>query len=142
MIQIYFLSILLNGLSACILLLGDKGETETIETSLRLSLNNSVFRLVLGILTGVIGLLKLLSPSMDNIPFLGDLLPAITGLAAGFILIFGYYKEHASFTEGDGEGEGKLEKLGTSLLKYKKGFGIVLLGVSLFHFLFPQALFL
>jgi vacuolar-type H+-ATPase subunit I/STV1 len=140
MIQIYFLSVLFNGLTGYILLLEDREETGTIETSLRLSLNNGVFRLILGILTSVTGVLKLLSPSLDNIPILGDLLPSLTGIIAGFILIFGYYREHGS--EPEEEREGKLEKIGNSLLKYKKGFGIVLLGAALFHFLFPQALFL
>jgi hypothetical protein len=73
---------------------------------------------------------------MDNIPILGDLLPALMGLLGGFILIFGYYREHGA------EGGGKLDRFGDALLKYKRGFGFILLAAALIHFIFPQALLL
>ncbi|MDR1318981.1 MAG: hypothetical protein LBJ90_05100 [Treponema sp.] len=140
MIQLYFLSVLFNGLSGYLFIWGDGGEKETIESSFRFSLHNETFHLVLGILSAVTGLLKLLSPSIDNIPILGDLVPALMGLLAGFILVFGYYREHKSVTNQ--EEDGKLDKLGEALLKYKKGFGLILLVTALAHFIFPQALFL
>jgi uncharacterized membrane protein HdeD (DUF308 family) len=140
MIQLYFLSILFNGLSGYLFLRGDREEKDTIENSFRFSFHNDTFRLVLGILSAITGLLKLLSPSIDNILILGDLVPALMGLFAGFILVFGYYREHRSVTNK--EEDGKLEKLGGTLLKYRKGFGFILLVTALAHFIFPQALFL
>lgn len=139
MIQLYFLSILLNGLTGYMLIMGEGGDVDSIETSLKFSLRNSVFRLALGILAAATGVLKLLSPSMDNIPFLGDLVPAVAGIAAGFILVFGYYREHSPLA---GESEGKLDRIGDTFLRYKKIAGFALLGAALLHFLFPQALFL
>ncbi|MDR2484726.1 MAG: hypothetical protein LBD55_04965 [Treponema sp.] len=138
MMQLYFLSILCNCLTSYILILGDSGEEESIEASLRFSPRNSTFRLVLGILCAVIGVLKLLSPSMDGIPVLGDLLPALAGLVSGFVLIFGCYRQRAAALSG----EGALDRFGDFFLRYQKGVGFILLAIAALHFLFPQALLL
>jgi hypothetical protein len=136
MIQFYFLSILLNGLTGYILSFAGDEPENSIETSLRFSLKNDTFRLILGILAAVTGLLKLLSPVQGDVPVIGDLIPAVLGLGAGFILILGYYRERSSV-----ESE-KIARLGESLSRYKKWLGIVFLASAALHFLFPQALFL
>lgn len=117
----------------------DAGEGDSIETSLRFSLRSHTFRLILGILSAVIGVLKLLSPSMDTMPILGDLLPALGGIAAGFVLVFGWYREQSSPVF---EGEGRLDRFGDAFMKYRKGAGLTLLVVAGLHFLFPQAFLL
>ena len=134
MIQLYFLSILCNGLSGYILFSGDSGES--IEKSMRLSLQNPTFNLVLGILSIVTGFLKLLSPFENRIPIFGDMIPALAGVIAGFLLTFGIYRQNSSSTEGT------LGHLGEKLLLVRKPLGLGLLAVALLHFLFPQALFL
>ena len=140
MVQLYFLSILCNSLTAYILILGNTDESDSIEGGLQFSLHSGVFRLVLGILCALTGVLKLLSPSFDSIPILGDLVPALAGFLAGFVLIFGYYRERASI--GASVSEGKLDRIGGAFLKYQKGLGFILLASAALHFLFPQALFL
>jgi hypothetical protein len=140
MIQLYFLSILFNGVSGYLLFTGDSGEDASIETSLQFSIYNQTFQFILGILCALTGILKLLSPSMDNIPILGDLVPAFAGIAAGFILVFGFYRQHTS--DRTVEAEGKLDRVGETFLRYKKGAGILLMAIAALHFLFPQALFL
>jgi hypothetical protein len=117
--------------------MGNTGESDSIESSLRFSLHNTTFRLVLGILSALVGILKLLSPALDGIPFLGDFLPGLGGIAAGFVLIFGSYRERATIAS-----EGALDRVGDAFLKYRKGVGIILLAIAVLHFLFPQALFL
>jgi hypothetical protein len=77
MVQLYFLSILLNGLSGYVLGFSGNEPDTGMGNSLRFSLNNSTFRLILGILTAVTGLLKLLSPIEGDVPVAGDLVPAI-----------------------------------------------------------------
>jgi hypothetical protein len=140
MIQLYFLSILCNGLTGYILIRNDSGDDGLIETSMRFSARNSTFRLGLGIVSAVTGLLKLLSPVSDNWPVLGDLIPGLAGIAAGFMLIFGYYREHASDVAFSGEG--KMDHIGDSVLKFQKGAGFALLFLALLHFLFPRAILL
>ena len=138
MAQLYFLSILLNISSAYIILKQDDLIEDSIIDSLKFSPKNEIFRLILGILTAICGLLKLLMPYPGSIPVLGDILPAVAGLAAGFILIFSYYRNHA----GSMETEGKLDKMGDILIKWKKAISYFVLCSAVLHFLFPQALFL
>jgi hypothetical protein len=136
MIQFYFLSILLNGLSGYVLSFRGNEPELSVEDSLRFSLNNSVFRLILGILSAVTGLLKLLSPMEGDVPVVGDLLPALLGLAAGFTLLFGYYRERSTV-----ESE-QVNRLDETIGRYKKWLGFFLLVSAALHFLFPQALLL
>ena len=132
MVQLYFLSILCNGLGGYILYAGSEGEFE--EKSLRLSVNNPTFHLILGILSAVTGVLKLLSPM--GIPILGDLIPAAGGLTVGLLLIFGIYRKDIS------EPQGALAQFSTRLLQFRKTVGVGLMITALLHFLFPQALFI
>jgi len=130
MIQLYFLSVLCNGVAGYALFAG--GDRENA----RFSINNPVFYLVLGIICIVTGVLKLLSPAEKGIPILGDLIPAAAGIIAGLMLIFGIYRQNTS------EKSGELDRLGTSLMTFRKPIGIGLMVVALLHFLLPNALFL
>lgn len=105
-------------------------------------INITTFHLVLGILCAVTGVLKLLTPiplsadASHGIIILGDFLPSLAGLAAGLMLIFGIYRQDLS------EKAGELDRLGVSLLAFRKPIGIGLIAAALVHFLFPQVLFL
>jgi len=137
MVQLYFLSIVFNGLAGFLFVFADLGGGDSAENTTKFSFIGSGFRLVIGILAAVLGLLKLLSP-MAGIPILGDLLPAIAGIAAGFILIFGFYRERSPSVDS----EESINRFGEVALHYKKAVGIALLAAALLHFLFPSALFL
>ncbi|GHV52634.1 hypothetical protein AGMMS49579_10230 [Spirochaetia bacterium] len=136
MIQFYFLSILFNAGAGFVLINEGNDVESSIESSLKFSLKNETFRLVLGILTVVTGLLKLLSSTPGDIPVIGDFVPAITGFAAGFILLFGYYRGR-SVIEDD-----KNTRLGEIVSKNRKWIGFAAMAVAALHFLFPQALLL
>ena len=137
MIQLYFLSIIFNGLTGFLLVMGDTGNNDTIEKNMKFSFTGGGFRLILGILAAITGLLKLLLP-MGKMPILGDLIPAAAGLIGGFILIFGFYREHSARAENEGD----FDRIGQAFLRYKKIAGIALLVIAALHFLFPAALFL
>jgi len=136
MIQLYFLSIVCNGLSGYVLYSDDEGGQGE---GFKLPLNNPTFHLVLGIMSIVTGVLKLLSPTMDGLPILGDLIPAAAGIISGLVLIFGIYRKNTSTIDA---AEGSLENIGSNLLRFRKPLGLGLLAVSLIHFLFPNAIFL
>ena len=115
-------------------------ENETADRS-NLSIQNPVFYLVLGIISAVVGVLKLLSPThkLDFTPgvfFLGDLIPAAGGIAAALMLIFGIYRNDTSIKAGE------LERIGVNLLTFRKPIGAGLILVALMHFLFGQMIFL
>jgi hypothetical protein len=140
MIQLYFLSILCNGLTGYILFAGDESQAD--EKSIVFH-SNPTFHLVLGILSAVTGILKILSPTvLENASpgggflILGDLIPAAAGIVAGFMLIFGIYRKENS------QSVGSMDVLGSSLLGLRKPIGIALLGVAVLHFLFAKIIFL
>jgi uncharacterized membrane-anchored protein len=137
MIQFYFLSIFFNAVSGYVLAMENQKEDRTFEAAgSTFSLDNETIRLVLGILTLVSGLLKLLSVIEGDIPVIGDLLPAVFGLLAGFILIFDYYH-----TKTNIESE-KSELIERILIKNKRWIGFVAIASAVLHFLFPSVLFL
>jgi len=135
--QLYFLSIILNGLVGFLLVFGEITEGTSTAKGVKLFFSSWGGRLVLGIAAAIIGVLKLLLPKKGP-SILGDMLPALAGIAAGFILIFGFYRENSAKSDD----EGTLDRVGDTLLHYKKIAGIVLLAVAALHFLFPTALFL
>jgi len=142
MIQLYFLSILCNGLAGYVLFTGsDNSGNDSISAS-KSPFNASTMHLVLGILSAITAVLKLLSPiplsadSSHGIIILGDFIPALAGLATGLMLIFGIYRQDMSSKAGE------LDRLGVSLLTFRKPIGIGLFAAAVAHFLFPQVLFL
>jgi len=138
MVQLYLLSIVLNGLIGFLLVSGDAIESGSATNGFRISFSSRGFRFVIGILAAITGILKFLSPILNTTPILGDMVPAVAGIIAGFILIFGFYRENSAKSDSDGQ----LNRIGDTLLHFKKVVGILLLAVAVLHFLFPTALFL
>ena len=139
MVQIYFLSIVFNGLTGFLFVFADLSGGDSAQNNAKFSSISSGFRLIMGILAAITGILKLLLPMpMGGMPILGDLLPAVASLTAGFMLIFGFYRERSSHVDS----EEKINRFGEVALHYKKAVGIALLAIALLHFLFPLALFL
>ncbi|MDR0450929.1 MAG: hypothetical protein LBH26_06660 [Treponema sp.] len=136
MIQFYLLSVLFNAAAGFVLLSGDSGEESSLEAGLRVPFRNETFRLILGLLTMVAGLFKLLSPVQGATPVLGDLIPALAGLGAGFVVLLGYYGSRPVL---DGERSSKIME---TVSRNRKWLGFAALGSALLHFLFPQALLL
>jgi uncharacterized membrane protein HdeD (DUF308 family) len=135
--QLYFLSIVFNGLVGLLFIFGDFRKTNSEEQKTPFSFDSDGFRLVLGILTAVTGVLKLFSP-VKNIPILGDLLPAVAGIIAGFVLIFGFYRNHSSNVET----EGTVSHFGEFFLLHQKTAGVTLLAIALLHFIFGPSAFI
>jgi hypothetical protein len=140
MIQFYFLSIVLNALSGYVLTRegGDftAGGDTGLDTGFHLSLQNETSRLILGVLTIVVGLLKILSSVPGDLPVIGDLIPALAGFLAGFALVFEYYRGRSTL---EPEHTDKIEHL---LMHNKKWIGFIALAAAGLHFLFPSVLFL
>ncbi|MCL2441847.1 MAG: hypothetical protein FWD13_00060 [Treponema sp.] len=129
--QLYFLSILCNSLAGYVLFAG-KDDSEKAPFLLK----NSTFHLVLGILCTITGVLKLLAPIPYNVIILGDLFPSIGGITAGLLLIFGIYRQdNYKITDT----QGAMDKLGLTLLTFRKPIAVFLFATSILHFLFPRA---
>jgi len=133
MIQLYVLSILCNGLAGYVLFI----DNDSMNEKTKFFLSGPTLTLVLGILCTVTGVLKLISPipnvsSMKAIIILGDLVPALSGIVAGLLLIFGIYRQSMSAKSGE------LDRLGVSLLAFRKPIGLGLIVVAIVHFIFAD----
>ena len=135
MLQFYFLSIVLNALSGYILITPDEGGV--LEFKKGFSLKDETFKLVVGILSAVIGVLKLLSAVEGDVPVIGDLIPALSGFLCGFILIIEYYRGRSSIAISE-----QTEKVNRLLVSNKKIIGVIALIAAALHFLFPKVLLL
>ena len=92
--------------------------------------------MVLGILTFIFGILKLLSVTQGDIPVVGDLLPALFGLLVGFTLFLNYYKMKSTV-----ESE-TVEKIDNIVIKNRSIIGLLAIIVAILHFIMPSVLFL
>ena len=130
--QLYFLSILCNGLGGYILFCGNENDNVIKQTI------PPVFNLVLGIMCAVTGVLKLLSPFGSRFIIMGDLVPAAAGVIAGIALIFGIYRQNVPSVSAPGS----LDKYALNILTFRKPIGLGLFASALLHFLFTNILFL
>jgi len=142
------MSILFNALAGYILVLGNN-DIETEGWSF--SLNNQKIRLGIGILAFTTGILKILSPVTENIPVVGDLFPALAGLAGGCILILEYFPgktaaNSAGFTDDFGDdpppARGIKRLISALAIKHKKIIGIFCLITAPLHLVFYPVIFL
>jgi hypothetical protein len=136
MIQFYLLSVLLNGLVGFLLVREKEPALPSLEAGLRFSLGNETVRLVLGIMTMVTGLLKLLSSVPGDMAVIGDLIPALAGLAGGFSLIFEYFRGHTTLSSP------QADQMEGFFVRHKKQIGLIALVSAALHFLFPSVLLL
>ena len=131
MIQIYFLSILLNFTAGVVLSAGllEKRLEETVK-------EKSSFVLVLGILTILVGVLKFLSVVEGDVKVVGDFFPAVIGIGAGLSLLSSYYRGRTDVLPAETSG------FNSFLEKYQVIIGLAAVAVALLHFFLPRVLFL
>lgn len=134
MIQFYFLSILCNALAGYALITNSEAKSSPLD-GIRSYVLDETFRLILGVMTFVVGFFKILSVIRGDIPVVGDLFPAITGLLAGFSLLFDFYKSRSSVVDE------KTVKIESFLISYRKWVGYAAIIAAGAHFLFPTVLF-
>jgi hypothetical protein len=135
MLQFYFLSVFLNVLAGYLLFFGSEGGF--LELKEEVSVKAETIKLLVGIFSAFTGLFKLLSPIEGDLPLVGDLVPAITGLLAGFALFFEYYRNRSSVEDSKHS-----ETINTILVGNKKIIGAAAFVAGVLHFLFPRVLFL
>lgn len=153
MLQFYFLSILLNLVTGLVLFcekepvqdsffdddfdLSDKASENAAANNPILGFMESKnFKLVLGVLSVLVGLMKLLSVVQNDVPIIGDLFPAAAGLVGGFCILLQFYMETNSI---DYVPNGILQRI---FVENRRTIGICCLVVATIHFVFPKVLFL
>ena len=136
MLQIYFLTVLTNiiaGLTISSSYLSTKIEGYQVFAE---KMENRKFRVVLGSITVITGIFTLLNHSSVSMAILGDLIPAITAMTMGTILIIHY------FYNEDEETNNIVKVVKDLSEKYGNILGIAGIVIGLIHFIIPTALFL
>jgi hypothetical protein len=134
MLQFYFLSIFANILAGLTLTSEYFAEKFKAFLPFKELFSKKNVKTTIGIAAFVVGFLKLLLPVQTVV--VGDLLPALAGLAMGAGLILGILRERANVSA---ETVDNLEK---TVMTYRVPLGISGLVISALHFLLPRALFL
>lgn len=137
MYQFYFLAVATNILAGAAL----AGNSTNQKLGLSSIFNRELFeqtgfRIGLGILAFVVGIFKLLTVAPEDVPVVGDIVPAVSGLILGTILTLEYYKERSDVTSPFVETLQRLFGNNSSIF----GTGGIVVGVL--HFLFPRLLLL
>ena len=101
-----------------------------------LFLGDKTLQLVVGILSALTGLMKLLSPIQYDVAVVGDLIPALAGLCAGAVLLLDWYQERSDVSLALPEA---IQNIYTGGRKY---LGIFCIIAAILHFIFPLVLFL
>lgn len=141
MFQIYFLTVLTNILAG--LTISSKFLSSKIEGFQPFSdkMENRIYRIVLGSVTLLSGLISLLNHSEVSIAILGNLIPAITAMTMGIILIIYYFFSNDDVENGKEENK-FVHTVKELTEKYGNILGIAGIIAGLIHFLIPTALFL
>jgi len=141
MVQFYFLSIVANLIGGLALssgyldqrFSGMSGVKEFFES-------RPGIRVTIGVVSVIVGVLKLLSVTTGDVPVVGDLIPALTGLIVGVALLFERYKEKSTIpSETQGAALNAVDRI---VLKNKTLLGSIAMIVGVLHFLLPRVLFL
>ena len=136
MVQFYLLSVILNIVSGYSLHSFATENRGGKFDGVRDFLKDPTIRLVVGILTFMVGFFKLLTVMRGDIPVIGDLIPSAAGMAAGFTMLLEYYRANSSVsTEA-------LERLDRIFVANRRIVGIVAFSSGVVHFLFANVLFL
>ncbi len=137
MVQFYFLSIIANLLGGFALASDYFSEKFKGLSSFKSFFEKRGTRITLGSLALIVGIFKLIvKPVGWAVPFVGDMLPAFTGIAVGFVLLLDFFKEKSE------TGKDKLEKVEKTVMTYRVPLGILSVVVAIVHFLIPGALIL
>jgi len=136
MVQFYLLSVLMNIIAGYSLVAMDSEPKGTKFDGVREFLKDGTIRLVVGILCTTVGFFKLLTVMRGDIPVVGDLVPSLAGVAAGFSLLLEFYKSNSSVTTN------ALEKMESIFIGQRRLVGVVAVASGFVHFLFANILFL
>ena len=163
MAQFYFLSVLMNILAGLVLVFGvnlvsqkydedfegeeafdddlgklssESSASKVKKTFGELGLDSPSFRMVIGIICVFVAIMKIISVFRNDVPVLGDLVPALAGFAGGASILLEYYISTTDTEVGINENVQKV------FIDSRKGIGYFCFAAALLHFVFPQVLFL
>ena len=138
MLQFYMLSIVADILAGLTLSGAFVKERVPAMAALIDALGKPRSRVILGYFAGVVGIVKLIVRSTPrDVPVVGDLLPALAGIAMGVALLIEYYRDRPEGTPGNETAD----RVGQVVTAYRTPLGITGIVLAVLHFLIPGTLF-
>ncbi len=131
MVQFYALSVFVNIIIGALLCIEGKSEEGSFLDRLKEMLEERGIKFSLGVLSAIIGLFKFLTPIRGDIPVVGDLVPAVTGIALGGVVLLEFFR-----TRSDISSEA-ISRFEGTVTANKKFIGIAGIVVGILHFLMP-----
>jgi len=133
MVQFYALSVVVNVLAGLLLAGGAKENKTTFLYKLKGLFETKAAKFSLGLLSLIVGLFKILTPTSGDVPVVGDILPAVTGFVLGGILLLDFLRTSSDLEE-------EPNKLSTRILSNKKYIGMAGIVAGILHFLMPAVI--
>ena len=137
MAQFYFLSIIFNVLLGLTLLaeyLGGKLEFFSPVRNILLKVGVKTVVVIVSVLVGIFKLI-IKSPG-ETVPVAGDLLPAMTGIGIGGVLLFDIFRQWVKVPKASAD------NAMNAMMAYYTPLGIFAIVVAILHFIFPGVLIL
>jgi len=135
--QFYLLSIVANVIAGLALSSDYLGKRVPFFSSFKTFRENRSAEISLGVVTAIVGVLKLIirSPG-EKIPVAGDLLPGIAGVALGLLLLV------EAFQQKEEASSESIAKVKQTVFNYRVPISITGVAIALIHFFIPRILFL
>jgi purine-cytosine permease-like protein len=131
MVQFYALSVFVNLFIGSLLSIDGKSGEASFFSRMKEVLEDGGFKFSLGILSLIIGFFKILTPTIGDIPVVGDFLPAVTGIVLGGVLLLEFFR-----TKSDVSSEA-ISKIEGAVVQNRKFIGVAGIVVGILHFLMP-----
>lgn len=136
MFQLYLLTVLTNVLAGLALATGFLTERFERFSEYTDFMSNSVYRIVLALLSLLIGFINLFPTYSGDIAVLGDLFPSLAGIATGILLLTEYMSSRKSEDESKTvELAEKVEKLSGPYLTI---VGVTSVVIGILHAILPK----
>jgi len=101
--------------------------------------DNGLYRMILAVVSIVIGLINLFPTRPGDIAILGELLPSSAGIVAGVLLLLEYSRSRRDTAKTkDTELAEKVEKIAGPPVSYLSAVGIGSMIIGILHAMFPK----
>ena len=131
MVQFYALSVFINFVAGLVLVFESKEDKPASISKISEIVKQKSVMFTMGILALVVGILKILSPTAGDIPVVGDIVPALTSLLVGGVLLIDFFKSGSELTSET------VDRIHGIFQQNRKYIGMAAIVTAFLHFLMP-----
>ena len=132
MVQFYALSVFVNLIAGLVVSTDSEDIKNTTLLKVRDFVKDQTVGFTWGLLALVIGVFKLLSPLQGDVPVVGDIVPAVSGIALGVVMLFDFFKAGTQISSEI------VDKIGGHIAKHRRAIGLFGMVSAVLHFFMPS----